>query len=776
LSIRRAYPSFKIFFIEEDASETHVSGTRKIRAFDDLYSYSSVQEIKIVRSRHCAGDLATIRITNVGGSILRKRYSDPGADMSNFNSYLRGNHSSVFGVDAEYATGLLAETEAENPFGKIVLQNGVKIEIRLGYSGSADGLENVFLGQVIEMSPSEDGKIIEILCQGYGAELEATELGSDSSDISSTYTSSQEALCAAILNPTIVNFGRQSNYAKFFPGEARINRTGGLGNNLTDTLYDSIFGKFASRAIWRNLYSYSFKQEPQDDNIFAPPPHLYTSLWERWLNNSCLYRPIRQTAWEIFKEHELRHPGYISLAVPYGYNPSEGDSPRMTMFFGAKGQFYWSRSPTAQEVAVAKLVSDQVILGRSLLGDAGNFSAQDKEKIEALYKDNPELAEAIKADLLTKGIPVNTSRALGSIYGRYIPFRNYHFFDSEHHLIKNNIKTNTSGVFNKIEVLYFPDEGKLEEFGKSDMEEYVEELQNKEEGVFSQKLDANIPDELINSYTEGFPSCVGEHMASRYAQGLFARHLRDGYKGEFIVLGEPTLKPYDICYIADYSINMMGPVEVESVTHIFNRDYGFISIVTPDMCVDINEYYSATVMDLMAAGLSNLYNTASSLSGAVFGTMAAGAALTTGAAVAAANTLPSLGVGTVGTLAVGGASIFGSAAVTTFLGVGALSLFGSAAAIKLMQWTEGGAPVLTTPLMLQGQPFTSVNISYRNSSLFSTYMGLWDQWWDDAERGWDDANVSEEFTSALHDAKMWVVESFALGHAQDHYTESADGE
>lgn len=681
LSVRRAYPTFKIFFIEEDSNETEQIDGEVLRAFDDFYSYSSIQEIKVTRSRKIAGDLAVIRMTNVGGKLLKKRYGD----AEPFDS-IKGESSTKYGVKTEYATGFLADTEAENPWEKIILKDGVKTQIRLGFANDPDNLETVFLGEIVEIAPMEDGKIIEIVCQGYGAELEGVELGP--LEDGPTFYSSQQALSASIIQDSIVHFGRRNKYNKFTGGK-RHAFTGGLGKGLAAQTLTDLFGRWGQDHLYKLFYRYKFLNYPQDDNIYAPPPSVYASTWMRFWNNACIYRPLNQTPWEIFKEHELRHPGYVSLAVPYGH------SPRMTMFFGAKGQHYWSRPPSEKEIFLSEVVNDNVLAGRGVTLDSLKKNPYLIQDMKELASTNSDLARAILLDLSHFGEPVSSAQAIGELFGRYVPFRNYHYFDAAHHILKNNIRTSKDGVFNEIEVLYFDDENKIQEQDSDSLLEYINQLVHKGAATEACKLDDNLPEKHIRSYTREFPSCITRDMAKRYIQGLFARHLRDAYKGELIVLGEPTLKPYDIAFLSDTSIDMHGPIEVEAVTHIFNRDNGFISIITPDLCVDINDYYSATVFDLAGAAHSALH-------------------------LDSLNAAPVLGTA-----------------------VSAISYLALAGAVKFMQWTQDGVPVITSPLTLAGKPFMSVAIGYENASLFSCWGGQWRQKWDDFETGWRKFDLAE---------------------------------
>jgi hypothetical protein len=680
LSIRRVFPTFKIYFIEDDESGTEILQGRTIRAFDDFYSYSAVQEIRVIRSRKVAADLAIIRITNVGGKLLRRRFGE--------ESQYEKDQKAKFGIEAEYETGIFADTEKENPFERMVLQDGVKVQIRLGYASNPDHLETVFLGSIVEMSPREDGKIIELVCQGFGAELEGVELGP--LEDGPIFYSSQQVLSGAIIQDSIVNFGRRSRWNRTPSAEQRHQFTGGEGTGtLGQVGPSSVLRAWAEARQGRMSFKYPFRNYPQDDNIFAPPPAQYATKWMRFWNNACTYRPLKQTPWQVFKEHELRHPGYISLAVPYGH------SPRMTMFFGAKGQHYWKEPPTGLEMFLAESAEEEIIRLRGL-NKAQRNQAQFRQNLEKIAKENTALANAILKGVSSFSHPLDVGTKLGEIFGRYRPFRNYHYFDSSHHILKNSISTNRDGTFNEVEVLYFSDENDIEEDDIDELVTNLEQLSRGEAGLMACQLDENMPEEYIRSYREEFPSCVTDDMARRYVQGLFARLLRDSYKGELIVLGEPTLKPYDVCYLNDSSINMTGPIEVEQVEQIFNRDFGYISIITPDMCLDINDYYSATTFDLTAASMAYTFGLDNPDTALSLGMLAS----------------------PLGTLAWAGG-------------------------VKLIKHTQDGVPVIATPLVLNGKPMMSVAMGQKRGSLLLKWHGQWKQYRDDLATAWSKFDIAE---------------------------------
>ena len=682
LSIRRAFPTFKIYFIEDDEEGSDIIHGRSVKAFDDFYSSSAVQEIHVIRSRKVASNLAVLRITNVGGKLLRKRFGEKSQYQKDYNA--------KYGIEAEYETGLFADTEKENPFESMILQDGVKVQIRLGYTSNPDHLETVFLGSIVEISTQEDGRILEITCQGFGAELEGVELGP--LEDGPVFYSSQQALAGSIIQDSIVNFGRRNKVNRFNAAEMRHQFTGGSGSGfLSNASPASFFAEWAKSRQTRQMFKYPFLNYPQDDNIYAPPPHVYTETWDRFWNNACTYRPLKQTPWQIFKEHELRHPGYISLAVPYGH------SSRMTMFFGAKSQHYWAHPPSNLEIFLSERASEEIVRLRGLSAKKLH-SVEFRQELVAIAKQDTGLANAIIKGISSFSRPMDASFQLGKMFGRYRPFRNFHYFDSSHHILKNNIRTSRDGTFNEVEVLYFNNENDIEEGNPDELLSNIEELTRGEAESMACQLDENIPEEYINSYREEFPSCITDTMARRYVQGLFARLLRDCYKGELCVLGEPTLKPYDVCMLNDSSINMTGPIEVEQVEHIFNRDHGFISIITPDLCIDVNDYYTASTLSLTAASMAY-----------AFGLNDPSSAM----------------------------------AIASF--ASPMMALGWMAGVKLIKYTQDGVPVVATPLVLNGKPLISVSMGQKRGSLWASWHGQWNQYWDDLSNAWEKFDIAESF-------------------------------
>lgn len=80
-----------------------------------------------------------------------------------------------------------------------------------------------------------------------------------------------------------------------------------------------------------------------------------------------------------------------------------------------------------------------------------------------------------------------------------------------------------------------------------------------------------------------------ELTAKRVALSHLKESLKDIYGGELIVLGDASIRPFDIVYLADVYSKIYGPFEVEQVVHHFSPETGFITSITPNAVVTIND-------------------------------------------------------------------------------------------------------------------------------------------------------------------------------------------
>jgi murein DD-endopeptidase MepM/ murein hydrolase activator NlpD len=554
-SFMRAYPTFRLYFIESDLGE------RKRFGFDDFFAYSSVQEITMIRSRKIAADLAIIKLTNISGVLTNRKFKE--SPLASLARDAQGNIVQKNGKDPG-KTG----TIYENPIASLMLQPGVQIQLRLGYSNNPDDLEKVFNGVItdVEVSGAED--IVEITCQSYGIELVQNVFG-EAKKFGAWYHPdagmTPDLLEELMASPEVVHFGRWEG-----------------GEPATAISY----GLLQKR--WK------FKPTPADDNIFAPCKNGIMALFD----DAPKYTAFNTTIWDVFQEMTLRHPGYVAQCVPY----DEEGMARMTMFFGVPDQLYFARDPTTRENNMMtdlkkmlnqqkdawKNVQEPIDQARDATKNPEDMDPDTVDAIDSIQRGWKPAASKEMNEFVLRTTLLNYAKDRGFVK----PFRNYHVLTSTNHILQNTVTSSVWDTFNVATLQY-------EDDGSPKVNEATSELEFKDAESFTMELDAAMPDEEKRELFAQYHNCTSYNMAKCYCIALLAQSLREGYRGSVTVIGNPKIKPYDICYIFDEFTDMFGPMEVEQVVHRFSKRDGFITEITPDMCIHVNQSSTMGTMDAM---------------------------------------------------------------------------------------------------------------------------------------------------------------------------------
>jgi len=714
LTMRRAFPAFKLFFIENDSDLI-------VKAFDDWYSYNAIREIQLVKTRKNPVDYLVVEFSNISGLL----------DNRVFNDSRKSNEPSEEEIDRgdtkEFFDPEKVNTEQENPFERLVLKPGLKVELRLGYTNDPKKMPLEFIGQITEIEPMDNGDCIRVLCQSYATELIYKIKGDDPrAEYGWFHSDTAELLGGLICEPEVVHFGRWRFRDRI---RRRNERAATEGRN-------SIFDRWF------------FLDQPQDDNIFAPRRDSYFRIFPQLFGSDDIssvvqdgildYNVYQTTIWEVFKEMELRHPGFIASPVPF---ESGGNQPnRMTMFFGVPSQRYWARGATRNEQQLRSQVRDiekkasqlrsGILEPRTILenifnripfvGDSRDtrrqLAATQKGAIDKLERDGQKALEKIDA----------------LIHKRYRSFRNYHMVTSSHHIVANNIKASAKGVFNSVIVQYVRDTSHQTGFfiGAQTVSENGT-VNYYADDIVKMRADDDIPDESIIEAKFSYPNCEGPRMARRYALGLMLRHLRDVYKGSLVITGRPGIKPYDICYVFDTYSGMYGPVEVEEVTHVISRDTGWVTEIVPDMCVYANEFSSWPLLEAGAVVTGHLFEAVSDGGSAALKTLG----FEQGFKDPGVKSFTQ-GVGvTAGGLAVGGTiAAAASAPLLTLGGLGAGAFFMAWGATKFIRYTQHRQPLKIWPLMYHKKPYIAALNGYKTNKIFTSYYGKLSTWWNNTRQ------------------------------------------
>ena len=178
------------------------------------------------------------------------------------------------------------------------------------------------------------------------------------------------------------------------------------------------------------------------------------------------------------------------------------------------------------------------------------------------------------------------------------PFQRMHYLSSFSHIISNGIQENIAGVATSVTAVSdgkypvtvamdksTPSERQVEKTVETGL--YYDNVSGS--GLFGALQPILHPFEFargISKFAQGTPD---ELSARRVALSHLKESLKDIYGGEIVIVGNADIRPHDIVYLADVYERMYGMFEVEQVVHHFTSELGFITSITPNAMVTVND-------------------------------------------------------------------------------------------------------------------------------------------------------------------------------------------
>jgi len=112
------------------------------------------------------------------------------------------------------------------------------------------------------------------------------------------------------------------------------------------------------------------------------------------------------------------------------------------------------------------------------------------------------------------------------------------------------------------------------------------------------------PLQTARGFTKAASGVPDEMSAKRIALSHLRDSVKDIYGGELIVTGNPDIRPYDLVYLSDVYERMYGIFEVEQVVHHFTPEMGFITSITPNALVTVNDPIRWTLLSTVSSFMS----------------------------------------------------------------------------------------------------------------------------------------------------------------------------
>ena len=667
LRMSRAFPTFKLYFIEEDMPEWG--------RLDDLYSYQAINSIDITKSRTEAADTAIISILNTKGTLDRSLFGLYDKD----GRYIERGNTESFDPAKQ-------ETRSEQNLEEFVLKPGTLIKIKMGYSSDPDLLDTVFNGMVAEVT---GGDILTVVAQGFGVEL-LHQVSTPSHMVWAP--SAFKILDKMITSPEAKHFGKLA----WFPEENATTK-----KLWRRSVWDPANGVFKGASWWRNIggirYTLGLADDTRNNNIWTPENSFLYNIshggWQAFITKD-------KTIWDVFREMQRRMPGYITTVLPfdnratayfgpadfmYWYTDQNKDKERdwnirheedvndrteeekLNMLVNDQGYTKIDKQQMAQEVAnlgnhLTNLINSEyrtkvqykifnlidVIQGKTTTSDSVNMakgfseivapstlSSTEKDsktakaygylsrtladggknKLDATialfgnsyrvlmaYKSNEEAYVSPNGDLLSKKEAVKRyNDTKTSIWDMTNPsrklVRQYHFKDSFHNIIANNITATSQYMYNKVTVEYG-----LEAVWF--LKKFIESPPGY--GRVSAAADDDIWPERIKEKIVQERNAREIITAWNYSLGNLWEEMRKMYSGHLTILGDPDIKPYDFVMVSDYFTEMFGPIEVEQVTHHFSQDTGFVTTIVPNLVCYVNNSLQMGSVTVASAYMDNI--------------------------------------------------------------------------------------------------------------------------------------------------------------------------
>jgi len=583
-----AFPTFYVSLI--DGGRWY----RYYKPWDHWYGLFGINEVEVHWSRNAPASVCTLVVNNLFGNLTNRMAEFEWESLRNLS---RQSIGSVINAYITRLDELITGTSAtlwslwSQHMASLFLKPGARLHVRMGYGSNASLLPIAFNGAIVEVPV--DAPTLKIVALGDGWELEKE------------------------FSPNASWFGKQVYRTTGWFGQGRNPRNLILEVlmpfKLLSQLVDVAMGKltglhlltiganpFGIEHFGNRTFLGVVGQDSGEVGISIYNPTLsrpYSrrygdmfQLFELW--NSAESKTMlgvqleRGTAWEVFKTAQRATPEYIVSPCPFGWEHR--------LFFGKPWFpfFYKYKS-------------------RNLLN-------------------------------LKFGDPAGTvdidARSLNE-YFSWKPFCQVHIITSQANLLENRIEASEDGMYNQVQAIgahigtlstngptasnvmcadtdIFPEHRRQTKVISGLLTTNIQKI----EDLASQAVEAAAINGAIGAFGGGIPGAVigaavggfgtmgkalffSRNILNSYAIQTLVEFMKDMYKGRITVLGDCSIKPYDLAYLSDDYNDMHGVIGVKGVTHRFGLRTGFVTDVQPDACVtSMDDVFTVWWCSLLMAG------------------------------------------------------------------------------------------------------------------------------------------------------------------------------
>lgn len=576
----RAFPTYYCMFIDEGREV----GLWKI--FDNFYSMTGINEISITKSRKIAADTCSITLSNNYNTFT---FDDEDCYINYVGDFWGELYNSLFDQKSLALEMDRKRRHATKYVNRAKLSPGIRIHVRMGYGSDARELAGLFNGVIAEVNPN--AKTIDVVAQGNGIELlNPISLETDADEITQIDDAGLFKAASSGGTPRNILAGmlttKSGVLARYFQGEYDKSQWKykdgekhwdtdfmfGLGNYI-DSLHQSNilgikhFGEVDDRSVFpggeicQNLYDITEFPALDDDEL-----NFYRSKKEENGHEPYIsFNPNGRTFWDAMHICKSVGPDFICSTAPFGF--------RDTIFLGRPRYYYaydYVETESGARVERRKPFQQHYFLyGNSdiMVNDITASSKLMKTVATGVYTRDRGITsstEQVGPIFVDKDIYPEEQKSF--IYDTRLTLKP----EPKRYNFRTTTKQNT---INDGKCIVTDSIGST--VGKG--------LRN------TAQFFANVPDQLV-SYLDDVP----DKIAWSSTASALKDSVKEMYQGGLVVIGYPSIKPYDRLYINDAYNDISGQVEVRDVVHIFSMESGLISSINVDaisVVDDRKEFY-----------------------------------------------------------------------------------------------------------------------------------------------------------------------------------------
>ena len=178
------------------------------------------------------------------------------------------------------------------------------------------------------------------------------------------------------------------------------------------------------------------------------------------------------------------------------------------------------------------------------------------------------------------------------------PFQRLHYISSFSHIISNQIQENLNNVATVVTAVSDGKHPITVALDKGAPPERQTEI-TVETGIYYDNMIGSgflgvlhplmHPLETFRGLAKNAQGTPDELSARRIALAHLKESIKDIYGGELIIIGNADIRPHDLVYLSDVYERMYGLFEVEQVVHHFTPEMGYITSITPNALVTVND-------------------------------------------------------------------------------------------------------------------------------------------------------------------------------------------